>query len=119
MRMRKRKLPRFLRQEWFRYRRLGEKWRRPKGKDSKRRLGLKGRAATVKVGYRNPGELRGLHPSGLREVLVSRPEELEGLNPSAQAVRISAGVGGMKRAQILSRARELGLRVLNPGRGTE
>lgn len=116
MRMQKRKLPKFRRQEWFRYRRLGEKWRRPKGRDSKMRLGLKGRAATVKVGYRNPKELRGLHPSGLREVLVSRPQELEGLSPSTHAVRISSGVGKKKRGQILARARELGLKVLNPGR---
>ncbi len=113
--MKKRKLPKFRRQEWW-YKRVGEKWRRPKGKDSKMRLGIKGKPARVKVGYRNPKEIRGLHPSGLREVLVSRPEELEGLDPSSQAVRISATVGGRKRARILARARELGLRVLNPGR---
>ncbi|MEM2205200.1 MAG: 50S ribosomal protein L32e [Candidatus Hadarchaeales archaeon] len=117
MRMQKRKLPKFRRQEWFRYKRVGEKWRRPKGKDSKMRLEIKGKPAVVKIGYRNPRELRGLHPCGLREVLVSRPEDLEGIDPSTHAVRISSTVGKKKREQILSRARELGLKVLNPGRG--
>ncbi|MEM0150582.1 MAG: eL32 family ribosomal protein, partial [Thermoplasmata archaeon] len=30
-----RKRPLFRRQEWFRYKKLGEAWRRPKGKHSK------------------------------------------------------------------------------------
>ncbi|MCD6106274.1 MAG: 50S ribosomal protein L32e, partial [Thermoplasmata archaeon] len=32
-----RKRPEFRRQEWFRYKRLGEKWRRPRGLHSKMR----------------------------------------------------------------------------------
>ncbi|MEM2874938.1 MAG: 50S ribosomal protein L32e [Candidatus Hadarchaeales archaeon] len=112
--MRKRK-PKFRRQEWFRYRRLGEKWRRPKGKDSKMRLGIRGKPPLVSVGYRGKRSERGLHPSGLQEVLVSSGEQLKGLDPRTQAVRIAASVGRRKKEEIMKLASEIGVRVLNPG----
>jgi len=118
----KKSMPKFRRQEWFRFKRLGEKWRRPRGKDSKMRMGRKGKPAMPSVGYKLPKPSRGLHPSGLVEVMVSRPNDIEGVNPSRQVVRIASSVGRRKREQILARAKELGVRVLNPGvkkHGTE
>ncbi len=110
----KKRMPKFRRQEWFRFRRLGEKWRRPRGKDSKMRMGKSGKPAMPSVGYKSPKLLRGLHPSGLAEVMVSSPRDIEGVNPSRQAVRIASSVGRRKREQILARAKELGIKVLNP-----
>ncbi len=116
MRMaRKKRAPKFRRQEWFRFAKLGEKWRRPRGSDSKMRLGIRGKPATVSVGYRSPKSVRGVHPSGLIEVLVHGPRDLEGLDAKKQAVRIASSVGGRKREQILAKTKELGIRVLNPG----
>ncbi len=111
--MRKRKLPKFRRQEWFMYKRLGEKWRRPKGKNSKMRLGIKGKPSVVSIGYRNPKRVRGFHPSGLKEVLVESIGMLDEIDPKTQAVRISSRIGKKKRLQLIARARELGLRILN------
>lgn len=105
--------PAFRRQEWFRYRKLGEKWRRPRGKHSKLRRHLKYRGSLPSAGYRGPREVRGLHPSGFEEVLVHRPEDLEGLDPKTQAVRIAHAVGTRKRIEIQERADEMGIRVLN------
>ena len=59
---------------------------------------------------------RGYHPSGHVDVLVHNPAELKVLIPAKDAVRIGAHVGSRKRAEILKRATELGLRVLNPTR---
>ncbi|AEF96444.1 50S ribosomal protein L32e [Methanotorris igneus] len=109
----KMKKPKFLRQEWFRYKRLGEKWRKPKGRHSGMRLQLKHRPAIVKVGYRSPKLVRGLHPSGLEDVLVHNVKELEQLDPKTQGARIAATVGKRKRIEIIKRARELGIRILN------
>jgi large subunit ribosomal protein L32e len=111
---RKKRTPKFRRQEWFRFRRLGEKWRRPRGKDSKMRVGKSGKPAMPSVGYKSPKLMRGLHPSGLAEVMVSSPRDIEGINPNKQVVRIASSVGGRKREQILARAKEMGIRVLNP-----
>lgn len=114
MRPAKRKLPEFRRQEWWRHRSLEHGWRKPKGHDSKMRLGKKGKPPMVKVGYRQPKALRGLHPCGLREVLVRDPRELEKVDPSREAVRLSSTLGRRKREQALAMARERGIRVLNP-----
>ncbi|RLF91609.1 50S ribosomal protein L32e [Thermococci archaeon] len=108
-----RKIPKFVRYEYFRFKKLGDKWRRPRGKDSKVRIGMKEKPPRVKVGYRKPRTIRGFHPSGYREVLVSSPSQLSDVNPEAEAVRISSSVGKRKRAEILSKAKELGIRVLN------
>ncbi len=107
------KRPAFRRQEWFRYKRLGREWRRPRGHHSKLRRHLRYRPSVPSSGYRGPRGVRGFHPSGFREVLVHRPAELDALNPETQAARIAHSVGTRKRVSIQDRADELGIRILN------
>ena len=107
------KRPSFKRQNWFRYKRLGEKWRRPRGIHSKMRRHFKYRIPVVQVGFRGPASVRGLHPSGFEEVLVHNTKEVENLNPETQAVRISSTVGDKKRELIVKKADELKIRVFN------
>ncbi len=110
--------PKFRRQEWFRYRRLSRTgWRKPKGMQSSQRLNRKYRSPMARVGYGKIASARDLHPSGFREVLVHRPEDLDGIDPTVQAARVGGTVGGRKRALIHERADELGIRVLNRRRG--
>lgn len=111
----KKRKPKFRRQEWFRYKKLGKKWRKPKGLHSKLRRNLKYRPNVVRVGYGSPKKARGLHPSGFKEVLVHNIKELEKINPKIQAVRISHSVGYKKREVIIEKADEIGIRVLNRG----
>lgn len=106
--------PEFVRQENWRYKRVKENWRKPKGIDSKMRLQVKGWPKIVKVGYRGPRVARYLHPSGYRDVLVHNVEELSRLDASRDAARIASTVGARKRAVIVSKAKELGIKVLNP-----
>ena len=105
--------PAFKRQEWFRYSKLGEKWRKPKGIHSKMKRQLKRRPPMVDIGFRGPVAARDLHPSGFEEVLVYNVDGLEGIDPKKQAVRIGGTVGTKKRIAIEDRADELGIRVLN------
>ncbi|MFQ5908062.1 MAG: 50S ribosomal protein L32e [Thermoplasmata archaeon] len=105
--------PAFRRQEWFRYKRLGDAWRRPRGHHSKLRRRKGYRPPLPSAGHRGPRWARGLHPSGFKEVLVHRPAELDTLNPETQAARIAHSVGTRKRVSIQERADELGIRVLN------
>ncbi len=90
-----------------------ESWRRPRGIDNKIKWSRKGYPPIVRVGYRNPKAVRGLHPSGLIEVLVHRPHDLEGLDPRRHCIRIAHTVGKRKRLQIIEKAKSMGLRVLN------
>ncbi|HYV08779.1 MAG TPA: 50S ribosomal protein L32e [Thermoplasmata archaeon] len=105
--------PRFRRQEWFRYKKFGDEWRKPRGGQSKLRRHFGYRWNLPSIGYRGPREVRGFHPSGFQEVLVHNPRELEGLDPDRQAVRIAHGVGARKRGLIERACDDKGLRVLN------
>jgi large subunit ribosomal protein L32e len=109
-----RRRPEFVRQESWRYGRIRPAWRKPKGIDSKMRRQDKGWPALVRIGYRGPAEARGIHPSGHYEHLVHTVAELERLTPGTDVARIGSTVGARKRAAILARAKELGIRVLNP-----
>jgi large subunit ribosomal protein L32e len=109
----KNKTPHFKRQQWFAYRRVGDSWRRPRGIHSKQRHHLYYRTNVVSVGYRTPKEVRGLHPSGFKEVLIHTINDLNGIDPKKDAVRIAHSVGARKRAGIEEKADELGIRVLN------
>lgn len=107
--------PRFVRQESWRYIRLAENWRKPKGVDNKMRKQVSGVPPIVKVGYRGPKKGRGLHPSGYRDRLVHNIRDLEKLDPKSEAARIGHSVGRRKRIDIISKASSLGIKVLNKG----
>lgn len=109
----KRKKPQFVRQESWRYVRLKENWRRPRGLDNKVRRKIKGWPPSVSVGYRGPKIARGLHPSGYKEVLVYNVEELKGIDPGTQAIRIAHTVGKRKRAKIITEAGKHKIIILN------
>jgi large subunit ribosomal protein L32e len=112
--MNPRKKPSFVRRQARWLKKLGEKWRKSRGLQAKQRLQMKGKPAVPSIGWRAPKELRGLHPSGYREVLVHSPKELERIDEKSEVVRIASRVGKRKRKLILERAKQLGVRVLNP-----
>ncbi|NPA22391.1 MAG: 50S ribosomal protein L32e [Candidatus Micrarchaeota archaeon] len=99
--------------------RIKDRWRRPRGVGNKKRIRKKWAGALPNIGYKNPDSLRGRHPSGYFEVLVYRVEDLEKVDPEKQAIRIAARVGKKKRLEIVAKAKELNIHVLNPGKGGE
>lgn len=109
----KKRTPEFVREEWFRYKRIPKSWRRPDGISSKMRINLEYRPSKVRVGFRGPKEVRGLHPSGFEEVMAYNVSDLESVDPKKQAVRIGSTVGTKKRLEIAKRAEELEIRILN------
>ena len=100
----KRKRPSFSRQESLT--RLKPTWRRPRGKRSKTRMRKRGRGARPGVGYRSPAAVRGLSPSGRKEVLISTVNEMDKLNPATEIGVIRHSVGARKRKQLLIYAAE-------------
>ena len=106
--------PQFNRQDYHKKKRTPTSWRQPRGNLSKQRRGIKGKGATVEAGYRSPTAARGLHPSGFEEVRVHNTDDLEGVDPDTEAVRIASGVGARKRERIEDVCEDREIRVLNP-----
>ncbi len=110
-----RREPRWMRMDEWRFWRIArqERWRRPKGLDNKIRHQIKGYPPLVKIGYRQPKAVRGLHPSGFEPVRVFRPEDLDKVDPSRQAIIIASTVSKRKRLEIIKKALEKGIKILN------
>lgn len=108
------KKPKFLRQTVHSYKKLEKRWRKPRGSTSKLRRHMKPKGLRPLVGYRKPEAVRYLHPSGFREVLVFNTKDLEKIDSKKEAVKIGSSVGKRKRQEILKKAEEKKIKVLNP-----
>ena len=110
----KAKKPNFVQADQHKKKRLKNYWRRPRGLQSKKRRHILGKGEMARVGYGSPVAVKGLHPSGFQDVLMSGVQDLDELDPGTQAVRIARTVGQRKRMEIVKKARSLGLKILNP-----
>jgi len=111
--MNPRKKPNFVRQLGNEYATLHGKWRAPRGSTSKLRRKEKSHGKQPSIGYGAPRILRFLHPSGLKEVLVHNVNELQKVDAKS-AAKIAGSVGRKKRIEILKKAEEMKVRILNP-----
>ena len=112
----KRNKPKFLRNDWHKKIKLGStvkknrKWAAAKGRHSKLRLNRKGHSRRPKIGWGSSGEIKG-KVSGLE---IVRVENLEGLASIGKGQGIIIGrVGKKKREEIIAKAKEMKLVVLN------
>ncbi len=87
-----------------------DKWRKSHGIDLDRGLN---HGYRPKIGYGNPAEIKGLHASGYREVMVFNVKDLEKIDAKKEAARIGATIGKKKRNDIVTKANEKKIRILN------
>lgn len=104
-------LPKFVRQNVAQKKRVGSAWRKPRGIDNKQRVQKSGFGSLPRIGYRTAKSERGLHPTGLKEVLVRTMRDLAGLK--GVAVRFSATIGGKQKALLVAEAKKMQLKILN------
>jgi len=108
-----RKKPKFKKQGSDYLKKVKDSWRKPRGRHSKLRRKEKSKGKLPNVGYRAPKETRGLHPSGLEEVYVQNIKDLEKIEPKKQAGRLSAKIGKRKKLEIVKKAEEMKIKLLN------
>src|SRR3990167_8981617 len=111
--MKKKKKPKFNVPNFGFMKSVKSRWRKPRGVDNKKRINKKFAGASPTIGYRNPKQLRGMHPAGKKEMLVHNIKDLNIAKDNDLFVRIAAQVGGKKRLQIIAKAKLLGLKILN------
>ncbi len=109
----KSKKPNFIREDYQKRACIPMPWRRPRGLHSKMRHRFAGHRARVDPGYGSPKAVFGLHPTGYEQVVVNTLEELSRLNPNVQGAIMGGTLGVPKRIALLTKAKELGVKVLN------
>ena len=67
----KKKKPKYSRQDSHKKAKLGDKWRKPKGIQSKMRLHKRGYKRSPEVGFGSPKSVRGLSPEGFEIIHVN------------------------------------------------
>src|SRR5512137_676262 len=102
----------FKRDGYGKKKQLSDSWRKPRGQHNKQREQKKAKGALPKPGFGSPIAVRGMHPSGYFEVLISSVKELEGINPKTHAIRIGATVGERTRVGLQEKAIADGFKVL-------
>jgi large subunit ribosomal protein L32e len=108
--------PRFIRQELNKLPRLGDKWRKPRGIDSKKHEKKRGKGRLPSIGFKKTKGEASLH-YGFEAVRVFNIRELSEINPGKEAAVIASSVGRRKRNMIIEKANELKITVLNPRAG--
>jgi large subunit ribosomal protein L32e len=87
-----------------------DKWRKPHGIDLDKGIN---HGYRPKIGYGNPATIKGVHASGYREVMVFNTKDLEKIDSKTQAARIGATIGKKKRNEIITKANDKKIRILN------
>jgi large subunit ribosomal protein L32e len=108
-----RKKPKFKKQGSNYLKRVKDRWRKPRGRDSKLRKKEKSKGKLPNVGYGAPKSTRGLHPSGSEEVYIQNIQDLNRVDPKTQAGRLSSKIGKKKKEEIIKKAKKMKIKLLN------
>ncbi len=107
----KKKKKRFIRYKSINQVKLKGGWRRPRGIHNKVRLKKKGHPHKVSIGYGTKKGTRNLYNSIFDYRLVKNIKDLDDINK--KYIIISRSIGLKKKIEILKKAKELNLNVIN------
>ncbi|MBI5389417.1 hypothetical protein HZB01_03495 [Candidatus Woesearchaeota archaeon] len=110
----KKKKPVFRMQDAHKKARLKQKWRRPKGIQSKIRLHKKGYRRGVEIGWGSPKDLRGKDPKYcLTPIVVHTLKDIHPLDAAKHSILLGKGMGARKKIDLLKLLKERSFKVLN------
>ena len=94
--------PDFIRQDTHKRSRLSLKWRKPKGRQSKLRLGKKGAGIKPRIGRKTPSE---------RLIVINNISDLS--KTTATKILIGGNVGNKKALMIAEEAKKKNIFIIN------
>ena len=97
-------MKKFMRQDYYKFKRLKRSWRRPKGMHSKMRVGKCGSGVRARIGHSSP-EKPGY-------IIVKNMGDINNLTKGSEII-ISSNLGSKKTMSIVNKAKEIGLKILN------
>merc|ERR1712144_74156 len=112
----KKKTNTFKRHQSDRYHKLDENWRKPKGIDNRLRRKFRGMTRMPKIGYGSNSRTKHVLQNGFKKFRVFNTSDLELLlmHNRTYAAQIAHTVSSAKRRDIVERAAQLSIKVLNP-----
>ncbi|XP_054715051.1 60S ribosomal protein L32-like [Uloborus diversus] len=111
----KKRVKKFIRHQSDRYDKIKPNWRKPRGIDNRVRRRFKGQCLMPNIGYGSNKKTRHILPNGFKKVTVRNVKELEMLMMQNRryCAEIQHAVSSRKRKQIVERAQQLAIRVIN------
>ncbi len=111
--IRKKKYPKFERQRTHTKKRLGNKWRKPKGIQSKLRRQVKGHSKLVRIGYGGDKRTKGMDRNALIPSRICNLKDLKELEKDKNSVIISHKVGLKNKLTIIKECLSKGFNIQN------
>lgn len=105
--------PAFLAQDTHKKKRIRQRWKRPRGLQSKVRLHKRGYRRSVSSGWRSPKAARGLSPEGLIPVRVENLAQLEALDAATHGAMVSGRVSIRTKKTLYDEAKKRSITILN------
>ena len=105
------KKPNFIREGSQHSVRIGKKWRRPRGLQSKMRHQFAGHRIKVKAGFMSPAKVRDLDKEGYKLINVAQLKDLEVLDPKFHKIIINSNIGLRKKILLFEKIAEKGFKV--------
>lgn len=91
--------------------RIGTKWRKPRGLQSKMRHKAAGHRKTVTVGFGCPSAVRGMDLEGFELVHIENLSSLSSLDPKVHKIILGSNLGAKKKIILLEELNKKGFKV--------
>ena len=109
----KRRKPAYTRHKSVQRKEVPSRWRKPRGKANKLRLGRRGHSKRVQIGYCSPGAVRGLNRLGLKEIIIENIVQLDNIKKESECIVISSRIGLKKKMEIIKKALAADIMIIN------
>lgn len=111
--------PKFIRQTYGIYKRIDDKWRKPKGRHAKQKHQMGGHRSKVKPGFRTNKIVRDFDRTGFMPVVIHSISHIKLLNKNIHGAVIGSGVGNRKKLVLIAELKKHGIKILNLKEGYE